>query len=219
MPMIQKSGDTASLALKWLNWADIDYIAARQLFLSGRIVPATALANTALEKYFKALFIIFGKQIPKSHDVRDLYKQISSDVTRLKLNKDFLDLLFKAYTLRYPDDLSVGYNIALSMVKILTELDFSVFEIRKGFNFKNSKGVPVTTPFDRFIEAKSRQLLDKNCYFSNYSRADFFKETSDIYELRVMPTGDLMEVVYLAKDIADDGQFMVEALKPGVAKS
>lgn len=216
MQTVQKSGNDATLTLKWLNWADTDYIAARQLLRSGRIVPGTALANTAIEKYLKTLFIMFGESIPRSHDVRELYKKISPNLKRFRLNEDFLEFLYKAYKLRYPDDLEPGYNICLSFVKILTELDFSVSEIRKGFNFKSSRGI-VTTPFDRFVEEKSDQLLDKNCYFGNYSRKNFFAETTDLYELRVMPNGDLMEVTYLSKDIVDDGQFIVEALKPGTS--
>lgn len=216
MQSVQKNGNDATLTLKWLNWADTDYIAARQLLRSGRIVPGTALANTAIEKYLKTLFIMFGETIPRSHDVRELYTKISPKLERFKLNEDFLELLYKAYKLRYPDDLELGYNICLSFVKILTELDFSVFEIRKGFNFKSSRGA-VTTPLDCFIEEKSVQLLDKNCYFGNYSRKDFFAETTDLYELRVMSDGNLMEITYLSKDVEDDGKFLVEALKPGTS--
>ena len=159
---------------------------------------------------------MFGETIPRSHDVRELYVKISPNLKRFKLNEDFLEFLFKAYKLRYPDDLEPGYNICLSFVKILTELDFSVFEIRKGFNFISDKGA-VVTPFDRFVEEKSVQLLDQNCYFGDYARKDFFAQITDLYELRVMANGDLMEVTYLAKDIADDGKFMVEALKPGTS--
>lgn len=216
MQTIKKSGNGATLALKWLNWADTDYVAARQLLRSGRIVPGTVLANTALEKYLKTLFIMFGLTIPRSHDVRDLYARISPNLKRYKLNEEFLEFLYKAYKLRYPDDLEPGYNICLCFVKILTELDFSVFKIREGFNFKTSEGA-TTTPFDHFIKEKSVQLLDKNCYFSNYSRIDFFAETSDLYELRVLPNGDLIEVIYLAKNIVDDGKFIVEALKSEIS--
>jgi hypothetical protein len=41
----------------WLRWADDDHIAARQLLLDYLLVQGAALANTAIEKYFKTIFL------------------------------------------------------------------------------------------------------------------------------------------------------------------
>jgi len=213
MKEISQSGENATLSLQWLNWADTDYIAARQLLRSGRIVPAVSLANTSIEKYLKCLHILLGKKVPHGHNIPHLYKGISSEISRLNLNSEFLNLLYKAYKLRYPDELEKGYNISLCVTKIMTELDFTVFEIRKGFKFKKEQG-EVITPFDQFIDGNSEQLLDKNCYFGSQSREEFFKEVSCVYECRILPNGNLMEVTYLSDDVKDDREFMGEALVP-----
>ena len=73
------------------------------------------------------------KLLPKEERFFDLFQKIE-DVVPLKINKEYLNLLFKAYHLRYPDDLKMGYNIALNKTKLLVELDYTVSAIRKGFS-------------------------------------------------------------------------------------
>ncbi|HUX65780.1 MAG TPA: hypothetical protein VMV42_01405 [archaeon] len=64
MPTIHTEGDRARLVLEWLSWADNDYIAARLLLRRRLLSQGAALANTALEKYFKAL--VFPKRAGKT---------------------------------------------------------------------------------------------------------------------------------------------------------
>ena len=48
-------GGQAETTLRWIRWADADYLGARLLLLQGLLVQGAALANTALEKYLKAV--------------------------------------------------------------------------------------------------------------------------------------------------------------------
>ncbi len=128
------SGNQAVEALMWITWANTDYRAARLLLLNDMTVQGTALANTAVEKYLKAVFAHVGLPIPRQHHVDKLYERIHAiPKSELSLNMGFLQLLRKAYKLRYFDDLPEGFNIALSQAKILAQLDRSVLAITNRF--------------------------------------------------------------------------------------
>jgi len=124
-----------SIVLKWIGWADNDYIAARLLLLNDRLVQGSALiqgsslSNTAIEKYLKAVFLHLDMKIPrgfKGHDVSNLYKEIKKKGITLDISEDYLSMLFKSYRLRYPD-LNPGDNFILCKTKLLIELDHTVY--------------------------------------------------------------------------------------------
>ena len=97
----------AELILLWLGWADKDYVAARRLLLNAYLPQGAAMANTALEKYFKTLLMFVGKEIPRSHDIVFLRESILASFPNLKdVDGNFLKVLGKAYRLRYPDNLT-----------------------------------------------------------------------------------------------------------------
>jgi HEPN domain-containing protein len=217
MPLIQQSGKTADAAAQWLRWADQDYLGARSLLLRGLLVQGSGLSNTAVEKYLKTVLTLKQVTFPRGwrgHDVVFLYEQLAAAGVDLHLNKAYLKILVKAYTTRYPDDLEVGFNIVLEQVKMLAELDATVHRIRKGFELKEGDRTRQTT-IDGLLERKDLELLDRNCAFGTYSRADLFAGPSHIYELRILPNETPLEAMYLAQDIKDDGRFDLEALKPG----
>jgi len=213
---IQSQGEQAKKALRWISWADNDYIAARQLLLTDLLVQGSSLSNTSIEKYLKALFTLLGLKIPKGkkgHDICNLYDEIKKKGLKLNVSEEYLALLYKSYPLRYPDELKLGFNIALNRTKLLCELDHTVYEIRKGFDFKTANK-KVTTKIEHLQEKKDPILLNKNCYFGKYDRAVLFEEESSCYELRILGQDDILEVSYITKRILDDGRFDAEALKP-----
>jgi hypothetical protein len=95
----------------------------------------------------------------------------------------------------------------------LAELDHTVYEIRKGFNFEKN-GEKIVTRIENLMEEKNPILLNKNCYFGNFDRAELFKEQSYCYVLRVDPNMGILEAYYFTNEIKDDGKFDVEGLKP-----
>src|SRR5208282_890929 len=119
-----QSGKDAEKTLMWLRWADTDYLAARLTLLAGLLVQGAALSDTAIEKYLKSLFSHRQLPIPRSHRVSELYERIRKETgTDLSINESYLRLLEKAYTLRYPDEVTEGFNLALNRVRLLAELD------------------------------------------------------------------------------------------------
>jgi hypothetical protein len=57
------AGPDVLTVLSWLSWGDYDYVAARRLLLDNLLVQGTALANTCLEKYLKALTFCWNSTI------------------------------------------------------------------------------------------------------------------------------------------------------------
>lgn len=215
MPIIHQEGGVAKQALTWLQWADDDYISARALLMSDLIVQGCILSNTAIEKYIKTLFFMKQLKPPKSHDVVKLYDQLKATGVNLQLNEGYLTALVKSYKLRYPDDLEIGFNIALSQTKLLAELDTTVFNIRKGFDFWDSgKNRKITTAFDTLLESKDNKLLEYNCSFGTFDRKRLFERDCHCYELRVMDNETTLQARYQTRGIEDDGLFNIEGLKP-----
>lgn len=220
MGHIHSEGKQAKKSLQWINWADNEYIASRQLLLANALVQGSGLSNTAIEKYLKALFVLLGLEIPKGfkgHNVCDLYDEIKKKGIKLRISEEYLTLLFKSYRLRYPDDLEPGFNIALDRTKLLVELDYTVYEIRKGFDFQ-SADKKIITRINQLQEKKDPILLNKNCYFGNYNRTNLFEEDCFCYELRVLRKDSILEVSYFTTGIDDDGKFNLEGLKPSNPK-
>ena len=46
-----------------------DYLSSRQLLINYLLPQACALANTSIEKYFKAMKAMYREPVPKHHDI------------------------------------------------------------------------------------------------------------------------------------------------------
>lgn len=192
---IPAKGEPAQESLDWLSWADKDYLAARRLLLDNLIVQGTSLANTALEKYLKAILAVEQKPVPRGHDPLSLYRMTKPGGT-LQLNEEFLALLAKAYELRYPDDLDAGYNIVLSQALILMALDEAVFEITRRFTFRRPDDRPAHRFLDAWVEARDPRIIHMNVALGVVKRDVALSTRSSVYEIRILPNGTRMEIEY-----------------------
>ncbi len=199
-------------ATNFVCWADADYICARAMLLDGFLVQGAALSNTAIEKYLKAVRLIFGMGANQSHNVAELYASLKGKSVP-SLNEGYLRTITKAYRLRYPDDLEPGFNLVLRQWQLLAELDASVFAIRKPFEIRRSDQREVVTQFDSWLKNSHPRLVDRNSALSPYKRHALFENPGSCYEVRVLPNGHIMEAHYSAV-VADDGSFEAEALVP-----
>lgn len=200
--------------IQWVGWADEDYLAARGLLLRGFLLQGTILANTAIEKYLKGALVARKVTFRTTHNVTDLYGALKSSGTVATVNLGFLKTLGKAYKLRYPDDLSAGFNIALAQAKILAELDSTVRALRERFVFQRTDNRAVTTKLDYLLANNDPVLLERNIAFGGYARAELFAHTH-CYEMRVCDDGSILEAKYEAGPISDDGVLDAEGLRPG----
>ncbi len=197
------------IIVDWLRWADEDYIAARQLLLSNLLKQGAGLSNTAIEKYFKTIFLIKKLPFRKNHDIPDLFKQLKENGISLNLNPDYLALLFKLYKLRYPDDLNTGLSVGIDRTRLLTELDFSVFEVRKWFN-SFSPREPIGNTIEDLSARKDTRLLEKNCYFGSANREALFAEDSSRFAMRVLEPDDLTWAEYETFGVPDTRNFKIK---------
>jgi hypothetical protein len=65
------SGEPIVRTFHWIKWADSDYLAARCLLLGRMVVQGCVLANTAIEKYLKALHAHLELPIPVGRAVTE----------------------------------------------------------------------------------------------------------------------------------------------------
>jgi hypothetical protein len=214
MPLITGSVEQSIETSHWVGWADQDYLGARVLLLSGFVVQGTTQAATAVEKYLKAVCTLSNTPFKNvKHNVSKLNGLLHSRGIKLDLDAEFLKLLNKAFELRYPDELGVGFNVALNSIAILVQLDSSVQRIRRGFTFFKP-GRVATTRLDHALATRATELVTKNCAFGDASKEMLFAEPSWSYELRVFPHRGIMEVSYVTEKIAEDGNFRRTAMTP-----
>jgi HEPN domain-containing protein len=193
----------------WLRWADDDYVAARQLLLGDLLLQGAALSNTAIEKYFKTIFLI--KRLPHSkvHDIPTLFRRLKKKGIDLNLNEEYLTLLFKLYGLRYPDELRAGFGVGIDRTRLLTELDSTVFEIRKRFKISGPFG-SIGSSIEELLARQDDRLLEKNCFFGSVDRATLFAENSSRFAIRVLKPGHLVWAAYETFGIPDTRNFKIE---------
>jgi len=218
MAIIEKKAYKKEI-LHWLGSADEDYLAARLLLLNGYLKQGTIFSNTAIEKYLKTIIFAFGDVIPKEHDTLKLYGIVSAKAPELKvINVGFLLLLSKAYHVRYTDQLPIGYNIHLDQIKLLAELDRTVFILRKDFKFQ-TKGQTgdkkIITRLDVEAEENNPVFLDKNIAFGDYDPIQLFKEKTTWLSLLVYEAHNIIEGMGDNEGTLDDGKFDIVGIKQG----
>src|SRR6267142_298370 len=203
----QNSGEPIVRTFHWMKWADSDYLAARYLLLGSMVIQGCILANTAIEKYLKALYAHLELPIPRSHAVQALYCEVTaSRKSTVALNNAFLNVLQKAYGLRYPDELPDDFNIALNQMKLLAELDRTVFAITNCFAFGEGTTEFVLT---RAAKVRDQRYVARNVVLNPEETSDFFASDSQSFEFRIHKPL-IINVEYLSPGVADDGLFQEE---------
>ncbi len=202
--------------LHWLAAADEDYIAARLLLMNGFLKQGAMLSNTAIEKYLKTLLFYADMKIPKTHDTLKIFNEMGDEATKItSINKGFVSFLAKSYKLRYVEELPIGYNIHLDQIKILAELDRTVFVIRKNLKFETLDGKSISTRIDFLIEQKDATLLGKNTCFGDYAKDLLFKEKSRWLSLLVYGDHNIIEGIGEIDGTLDDGKFDIVGIRQG----
>ncbi len=88
----------------WLKFAGEDLEASRTLLKRGLIRLATYHLQQAAEKSLKALLILQGSEIPRTHDIERLMNLLNAFYSIPRDLWDAVNLTEYAFTTRYPDD-------------------------------------------------------------------------------------------------------------------
>lgn len=207
------------MGLKIINFMDsgyADYISARTLINTNQLIQGCILANTALEKYFKAFMLFKGDNVKKIHVLNKLTPSVFNFDHKLKkvINEEFINLLTLAYLYRYYDDLIPGYNLAIIKRKVLAEIDYIVSELEPKIKYSSSELNKKTTKYDNDVQQKNPLLYQNNYILNNINKKNFIESGPDVvYEIRILPNLDLLEVIYTTNGSKNDHKFIYEALK------
>jgi HEPN domain-containing protein len=194
-------GNQARTILHWLTWADTDYLAARKLLMDGLLVQGASLANTAVEKYLKALLTLYGEKVVRIHSPLEIYKKVKEQGHSLQLDESFLELLGKSYEMRYPDDIDDGYNLVLSQALLLDALDQTVKAIADRVTIKNLDGV-IKRKLDLMVEQRMPQLFSMNTALGSITKDALLRQPSLVFECRFL-FGNYMGAEYMTEQISD----------------
>ena len=99
--------EQAHLIYQWIEKAEEDYTNAEHTLTLQNNCPLSTVcfhSQQCAEKYLKALLIGHSLQVPKSHDLMELYHRIAPD-ERPSLSEEWLAILNRyAVETRYPGD-------------------------------------------------------------------------------------------------------------------
>lgn len=195
-----------------------DYIAARQLLLNNLLSQGCILANTSIEKYFKAMKGILNEPIPRHHDitVQKFKNTIKNKFNRIYnlINFEFIEFLSKSYQLRYFDEIPIDYNIAIIRGKTLAELDFLVSEIEESFRVTKPPNEEKANKYRTNKENKNPLLWNYNYHLNGFDKKQFIEQKDNVFELRKVHNGQIVQINYVTDQIIDDGKFIYDAFKP-----
>jgi hypothetical protein len=169
------------MALSFRSLAYRDYIAARILFNNGCPLQGLTLASSSVEKYIKialsakglAKSQIFG-HLDKLDKLQALLAQNYFDFTG-KFDPRFLELLGKAYTARYYDDLKQPLTIGFFVGQLLCELDFAVNIMEQIMTVKNTKGEIINSSYQRAASVQDQDLIFNNYIFQGLTKKAFME--------------------------------------------
>ncbi|GAA3599842.1 HEPN domain-containing protein [Flavivirga amylovorans] len=204
--------------LGYLTESYRDYLASRILFNNNELIQACCLANTSIEKIFKALLIQFeGKTVKYNHDLNKLLPDIEKYDLEIfnSLNIDFLKSISYIYKTRYIGSEKTGYNIVILRNKFMAELDYtySILEpkIRVGLQSLTDK---IITPYEADKMRKLPALIKNNYILLDDNKTNLIEHTTEfVLELRIYKNS-VFEATYSTNKSKDDGIFNFESLKP-----
>lgn len=188
--------DDALKLLGFLRNAYDEYLASRILFNHDLILQASILANTAIEKYFKAILIFKGDKIKHSHNIKGMLLSIKNFDVKLydNLDLDFINLLHSCYTLRYIDSAPENFKIIMRKKKTLAELDYIVYLIHDKIFIGDEINKKSQYQIDK--EANRIELIKNNYIFGNVSKEDFLQGTEDVHEFHIDGSKNFVEIKY-----------------------
>jgi hypothetical protein len=194
-----KLDDKTNLALGFVRTAYNDYIAARVLLNKGYTMQGVMLASTAIEKSFKAgICILTGKKVFGHMDKFENFKAVIVEKGYGRLieliDARFVDILIKAYKLRYYDTIEQATVIGFFKNQFLGELDsaFSLFE--KLYILDNEKGEKILTPFQMDLKVQNPDLIENNWVALNMEKKTFMEIGCEGFAVYIHPNNVYFEI-------------------------
>ena len=214
-PWRQRDPEHTRKVRSFLRDAFSDYIAARVLFLAQLPQQGAILSSTAIEKSIKAMLAFRGNE-SRGHLKTAHWNALCDFDAGLStaLDRDFIELNQKAYSLRYTDELPIDFNLVIASREFLAEMDHTVHSIMSCLHVEEN-GVRQQTLFEVAIKASDNRILAENHLISG-PRKDLFaiQKPQLVYEVRRDPIRGLFEVTYTTADHPKRAGFLRAGLVP-----
>ncbi len=192
-----------------------DYIGSRTLFLSYLPQQAAILSSTAIEKVCKAILAFRGNEscghlkIAHWNTVKNFDKELFG-----LLSNEFLELNKKVYSMRYSDNLAIGFNVVIACREFLAELDYTFLSIMSRFQLSNSQEPYKFTKLESFINDKDNRLFKENHVLLGIGKdAYIYSSPQMVYEFRIMPNKNPIEFIYWSEKIPKTQCFLRTGIK------
>lgn len=177
-----------------------DYIASRFLLNNKFIIQGLTLASTAIEKYLKSLIAFTSKGDEKYYYHFDNLKKLKSlleknyqDVTK-KFDPVFLDILEKAFKIRYYDRLKEPVRIGFFLNQFIGELDDVVHQLETS--------IALQTPYKRAIAANDPHLYENNFILNKLDKKEFMERPDTAFSVHIqIASSSHREDTVVGKDI------------------
>jgi HEPN domain-containing protein len=175
-----------------------DYLASRTLLNHNLILQGTILANTSIEKYFKAILTFKGDIIKHSHSIKGMLPSIKNFDTKLynKLDKEFIEKVDACYALRYIDSVSENFKITMLKKQILAELDFTISLMHDKINVNKNNGSENKSQYEFDKDSKRIELIENNYLFGTLTKEDFLIGIDDVHEFFIDSNKNFIEIKY-----------------------
>lgn len=201
--------DRQKTALHFLSLGYRDYIASRVLLHNQLIIQGITLSSSSIEKYLKAVLALHGitlrvhlDNIPK---IQQALAECYTDFTN-KFDKRFLDILSKAYKIRYYNNLQEPITIGFFVNQFIGELDFAIYfmEFKVFQGISKEDGSHVTTEYKRAIEEKVEHLYLNNYILKGISKKEHMEQEDNGFAIYLDASKPFGELTVLGTGIRND---------------
>lgn len=184
--------EKCSISSTLIDLAYRDYIGARFLLNNQLVLQGLTLASTAVEKYLKAI-IIFNLEITERYNYHfDRFEKLKELLakSKCKLIEDFdpvfLNVLEKAFKIRYYDGLKEEIEIGIYLNQFIGELD-EVINTLETYIVESKNNGNKFSPYWRAIEKKDSRLYEENFILNGIDKKKFMEKSGYAFSIYIQP--------------------------------
>jgi len=168
----------AEKAINFFLLAYQDYIASRFLLNNCYYMQGLTLASSAVEKYFKGMLCILGREPKRVHlDKINVLKSAfeGTEIYGLLdyLDSAFLEVLSKAYQFRYYDNIQSPSSIGFFVNQILGELDYTICAFETLIQIEGNE-----TQYKQEVKNRNPDLFYNNYILNGWNKKKFMQRKS-----------------------------------------
>lgn len=169
-----------------------DYIGARFLLNNQLIIQGLTLASTAVEKYLKAIIVFKIIETERYNYHFDRFEKLKELLfkSEFKIIDDFdpvfLDVLEKAFKIRYYDGLEDEIEIGIYLNQFIGELD-TVVNGLETYIVQTQNGGRKFSQYWSAIEKRDSKLYEENYILNQIDKKKFMEKPGYAFSIHIHP--------------------------------